>query len=102
MLFNLLLEQICRVSAVFYGPWEVSLSMSFRCAWILGQDCDVSLCVSEPLTTVRNLRVYDPSTSTLSVRWDHAEGNPRKYKLFYAPVASGAEELVIISGSKHY
>ena len=53
------------------------------------------LCVPEPLTTVRNLRVYDPSTSSLSVRWDHAEGNPRQYKLFYAP-AGGPEELVII------
>lgn len=39
--------------------------------------------------------MYDPSTSTLSVRWDHAEGNPRQYKLFYAP-AGGPEELVII------
>nr|XP_012997177.1 collagen alpha-1(XII) chain isoform X1 [Cavia porcellus] len=57
---------------------------------------------TKPLTTVRNLRVYDPSTSTLSVRWDHAEGNPRKYKLFYAPVASGAEELVPIPGNTNY
>ena len=55
------------------------------------------LCISEPLNTVRNLRVYDPSTSSLNVRWDHAEGNPRQYKLFYAPTAGGPEELVIIS-----
>lgn len=41
--------------------------------------------------------MYDPSTSTLNVRWDHAEGNPRQYKLFYAPTAGGPEELVIIS-----
>lgn len=46
---------------------------------------------------MKNLRVYDPSTSTLNVRWDHAEGNPRQYKLFYAPTAGGPEELVIIS-----
>lgn len=44
--------------------------------------------------------MYDPSTSTLNVRWDHAEGNPRQYKLFYAPAADGPEELVIISCSK--
>lgn len=54
-------------------------------------------CISEPLNTVRNLRVYDPSTSTLNVRWDHAEGSPRQYKLFYAPTAGGPEELVLIS-----
>ena len=54
------------------------------------------LCILEPLNTVRNLRVYDPSTSTLNVRWDHAEGSPRQYKLFYA-MAGGPEEMVIIS-----
>ena len=41
--------------------------------------------------------MYDPSTSSVNVRWDHAEGNPRQYKLFYAPTAGGPEELVIIS-----
>ncbi|KAB1269897.1 Collagen alpha-1 chain [Camelus dromedarius] len=41
----------------------------------------------EPLTTVRNLRAYDPATNTLNILWDRAEGNPRQYKLFYAPPA---------------
>ncbi|EPY83208.1 hypothetical protein CB1_000591007, partial [Camelus ferus] len=57
---------------------------------------------TKPLTTVRNLRVYDPATSTLNVRWDHAEGNPRQYKLFYAPTAGGPEELVPIPGNTNY
>ncbi|XP_008572507.1 PREDICTED: collagen alpha-1(XII) chain, partial [Galeopterus variegatus] len=57
---------------------------------------------TKPLNTVKNLRVYDPSTSTLNVRWDHAEGNPRQYKLFYAPTASGPEELVPIPGNTNY
>ncbi|KAJ7341667.1 hypothetical protein JRQ81_006106, partial [Phrynocephalus forsythii] len=48
---------------------------------------------TKPLNTVRNLRVYDPTTSTLNVRWDHAEGNPRQYKLLYAPTSGGADEL---------
>lgn len=50
--------------------------------------------VSEPLTTVKNLLVYDPTTSTLNIRWDHAEGSPRQYKVFYGPTAGGAEEMV--------
>ncbi|XP_029069774.1 collagen alpha-1(XII) chain-like isoform X3 [Monodon monoceros] len=57
---------------------------------------------TKPLNTVRNLRVYDPSTSTLNVRWDHAEGSPRQYKLFYAPTAGGPEELVPIPGNTNY
>ncbi|KAB1269895.1 Transport and Golgi organization protein 1-like protein [Camelus dromedarius] len=51
----------------------------------------------EPLTTVRNLRAYDPATNTLNILWDRAEGNPRQYKLFYAPPAGSLEELVIFS-----
>lgn len=43
---------------------------------------------------MKNLVVYDPTTSTLNIRWDHAEGNPRQYKVFYRPAAGGAEEMV--------
>lgn len=43
---------------------------------------------------MKNVLVYDPTTSTLNVRWDHAEGNPRQYKVFYGPTAGGAEEMV--------
>uniref|UniRef100_A0A8D2LYC8 Collagen alpha-1(XII) chain n=1 Tax=Varanus komodoensis TaxID=61221 RepID=A0A8D2LYC8_VARKO len=57
---------------------------------------------TKPLNTVKNLRVYDPTTSTLNVRWDHAEGNPRQYKLFYAPVSGGAEELATVPGNTNY
>lgn len=48
----------------------------------------------EPLNTVKNLRVYDPTTSTLNVRWEPAEGNVRQYKVFYVPTAGGPEEVV--------
>ncbi|XP_062981009.1 collagen alpha-1(XII) chain isoform X2 [Elgaria multicarinata webbii] len=57
---------------------------------------------TKPLNTVRNLRVYDPTTSTLNVRWDHAEGNPRQYKLIYAPVTGGAEEQATVPGNTNY
>nr|XP_031530339.1 ankyrin repeat domain-containing protein 7-like [Vicugna pacos] len=48
---------------------------------------------TKPLNTMRNLRVYDPATSTLNVCWDHAEGNPHWCKPFYALTAGGLEEL---------
>uniref|UniRef100_A0A8D0HQC1 Collagen type XII alpha 1 chain n=1 Tax=Sphenodon punctatus TaxID=8508 RepID=A0A8D0HQC1_SPHPU len=58
---------------------------------------------TKPLNTVKNLRVYDPTTSTLNVRWDHAEGNPRQYKVFYVPSAGGvAEELTTVPGNTNY
>ncbi|XP_061479123.1 collagen alpha-1(XII) chain isoform X1 [Rhineura floridana] len=57
---------------------------------------------TKPLNTVKNLRVYEPTTSTLNVRWDHAEGNPRQYKLFYAPVAGGVDELATVPGNTNY
>ncbi|KAB1255404.1 Collagen alpha-1 [Camelus dromedarius] len=44
-----------------------------------------------------NTSVYDSSTSTLNVRWEHTEQNPHQYKLFCAPTAGGLEELVTIS-----
>ncbi|XP_072796981.1 ankyrin repeat domain-containing protein 26-like isoform X4 [Vicugna pacos] len=54
---------------------------------------------TKPLNTMRNLRVYDPATSTLNVCWDHAEGNPHWCKPFYALIAGGLEELVSIPGN---
>uniref|UniRef100_A0A8C5SH65 Collagen alpha-1(XII) chain n=1 Tax=Laticauda laticaudata TaxID=8630 RepID=A0A8C5SH65_LATLA len=57
---------------------------------------------TKPLNTVRNLRVYDPTTSTLNVRWDHAEGNPRQYKVYYKPVAGGTEEMITLPGNTNY
>ncbi|KTG34174.1 hypothetical protein cypCar_00006793, partial [Cyprinus carpio] len=33
----------------------------------------------------RNLRVYDPTTSTLTVSWEHAEGPVLQYRIGYAP-----------------
>ncbi|KFP75574.1 Collagen alpha-1(XII) chain, partial [Acanthisitta chloris] len=57
---------------------------------------------TKPLTTVKNLLVYDPTTSTLNIRWDHAEGSPRQYKVFYGPTAGGAEEMTTVPGNTNY
>lgn len=48
----------------------------------------------EPLGGVRNLQVTDPTTSTLNVQWEAAEGNVRQYRIFYVPAAGGEEEMV--------
>ncbi|XP_075058737.1 collagen alpha-1(XII) chain isoform X1 [Mixophyes fleayi] len=57
---------------------------------------------TKPLTTVKNLRVYDPTTSTLNVRWEAAEGNVRQYKVFYVPTAGGSEDVVTVPGNTIY
>lgn len=39
---------------------------------------------SVPRSGPRNMRVYDPTTSTLSVSWEHAEGPVTQYRITYA------------------
>ncbi|KAM8833742.1 collagen alpha-1(XII) chain isoform 2-T2 [Synchiropus picturatus] len=56
---------------------------------------------TKPLGGVRNLRVTDPTTSTLNVRWEAAEGNVRQYRVFYVPAAGGEEEMAQVSGSTY-
>lgn len=43
---------------------------------------------------MKNLQVTDPTTSSLKVRWDPAEGNVRQYRIFYVPSGGGAEDMV--------
>ncbi|XP_061699936.1 collagen alpha-1(XII) chain isoform X2 [Syngnathoides biaculeatus] len=54
---------------------------------------------TKPLGGVRNLQVTDPTTSTLNVQWDPAEGNVRQYRIFYEPAAGGQEDMVQVSGN---
>ncbi|XP_078085516.1 collagen alpha-1(XII) chain-like isoform X2 [Mustelus asterias] len=57
---------------------------------------------TKPLATVRNLRVYNPTTSTLNVIWDPAEGVVRRYKIHYVPTTgSGNEEVITVPGNTH-
>ncbi len=39
-----------------------------------------------PRTGPRNMRVFDATTSTLTIGWDHAEGPVRQYRIAYAPM----------------
>lgn len=53
------------------------------------------MCISTvPLGGVRNLRVTDPTVSTLNVHWEPAEGSVRQYRIYYQPVRGGAEDMV--------
>lgn len=43
------------------------------------------------------MRVYDPTTSTLSVNWEHADGPVLQYRISYAPTTGDPiEEFVSI------
>ncbi|KAI9528339.1 hypothetical protein NQZ68_022031 [Dissostichus eleginoides] len=54
---------------------------------------------TEPLGFARNLQVTDPTTSTLNVRWDAAEGSVREYIVTWVPVAGGEQEVDQVSGT---
>ena len=43
---------------------------------------------------MKNLQVIEPTTSTLKVRWDAAEGNVREYIIVYIPTAGGEQDVV--------
>lgn len=43
---------------------------------------------------MRNLQVYDPTTSKLNVRWEPAEGNVREYIITWAPTTGGVPTVV--------
>ncbi|KAA8582941.1 hypothetical protein FQN60_015487 [Etheostoma spectabile] len=53
---------------------------------------------TKALGGVKNLLVTDPTTSSLKVRWEPAEGNVRQYRIFYVPAAGGAEDMEQVSG----
>lgn len=53
------------------------------------------LLLPEPLGFARNLQVLDPTTSTLNVRWDPAEGNVREYIVIWVPASGIGEQEVV-------
>lgn len=54
------------------------------------------LCIV-PRSGPRNMRVFDPTTSTLSVSWEHAQGPVVEYRITYAQTTGDPiEEYVSI------
>uniref|UniRef100_A0A4W6EXA2 Collagen type XII alpha 1 chain n=1 Tax=Lates calcarifer TaxID=8187 RepID=A0A4W6EXA2_LATCA len=47
---------------------------------------------------VKNLQVTDPTTNSLRVRWEPAEGDVRQYQIIYVPAAGGTESMTQVSG----
>lgn len=43
---------------------------------------------------MKNLRVSDPTMTSLAVSWDPADGAVRLYKVFFIPTSGGLEEMV--------
>lgn len=43
---------------------------------------------------MKNLKVVDPTASTLTARWDPAVGNVRSYKVLYAAQPGGEQQMV--------
>lgn len=59
-----------------------------------GISADGNVFRSGPLGGVKNLRVTDPTMTSLNVDWEAADGAVRLYKVFYVPVAGGQEDMV--------
>lgn len=51
---------------------------------------------------VKNLRVTDPTMTSLNVKWDPADGAVRQYKIFFVPAAGGTEAMVGLSQKSSY
>uniref|UniRef100_A0A669ESJ7 Collagen alpha-1(XII) chain n=1 Tax=Oreochromis niloticus TaxID=8128 RepID=A0A669ESJ7_ORENI len=57
---------------------------------------------SVPRSAPRNLRVYDPTTTTLSVSWDHADGPVMQYRITYAQITGDPiEEYTTVPGNRN-
>ncbi|KAK7142863.1 hypothetical protein R3I94_012270 [Phoxinus phoxinus] len=55
-----------------------------------------------PRSGPRNLLVYDPTTSTLSVSWEHAVGPVLQYRIGYAPTTGDPiEEFTSVPGNRN-
>ncbi|MED6249315.1 hypothetical protein ATANTOWER_012338 [Ataeniobius toweri] len=55
-----------------------------------------------PRAGPRNMRVFDATTSTLTIGWDHAEGPVRQYRIGYAPMTGDPiTEFTMVSGNRN-
>ncbi|XP_075883605.1 collagen alpha-1(XII) chain isoform X2 [Nelusetta ayraudi] len=81
---------------------DTEYSISVAAVYPKGVSKDLTgLGTTKPLGGVRNLQVTDPTTSSLNVQWEAAEGNVRQYKVFYVPAAGGQTLTTQVSGNTY-
>lgn len=54
-----------------------------------------------PNAPPQNLQVFNATTTSLTVKWDHAPGPVQNYKINYQPVAGGKTLSVSLSAPSH-
>uniref|UniRef100_A0A672YMQ8 Collagen type XII alpha 1 chain n=1 Tax=Sphaeramia orbicularis TaxID=375764 RepID=A0A672YMQ8_9TELE len=55
-----------------------------------------------PRAGPRNMRVFDATTSSLTIGWDHAEGPVRQYRIGYAPMTGDPiTEFTVVPGNRN-
>uniref|UniRef100_A0A672NTY1 Collagen type XII alpha 1 chain n=1 Tax=Sinocyclocheilus grahami TaxID=75366 RepID=A0A672NTY1_SINGR len=55
-----------------------------------------------PRAGPRNMRVFETTTSTISIGWDHAEGPVQQYKIAYAPLTGDPiTEFTVVPGNRN-
>uniref|UniRef100_A0A8C1VHI0 Collagen alpha-1(XII) chain n=1 Tax=Cyprinus carpio TaxID=7962 RepID=A0A8C1VHI0_CYPCA len=70
-------------------PYSITVAAVYR----TGESKDISgQGKTRALGGVKNLRVTDPTMTSLNVKWDPADGAVRQYKVFFVPAAGGTEE----------
>lgn len=70
------------------------------CAGLVQAFTELSPTSSVPRSGPRNIRVYDPTTNTLTVNWEHAEGPVMQYRITYVqttgdPIEEYVSTLII-------
>uniref|UniRef100_A0A672NXH6 Collagen type XII alpha 1 chain n=1 Tax=Sinocyclocheilus grahami TaxID=75366 RepID=A0A672NXH6_SINGR len=77
-------------------PYSITVAAVYR----TGESKDISgQGKTMPLGGVRNLRLIDPTFTTLTATWDAADGNVQGYKVLYVPTNGGTELMEQVSES---
>lgn len=95
-------NHILNLFLFFFTSIHFSNSYAINCIMLLATfDVNLAECESKtttsctgPLGGVKNLKVTDPTMTSLKVNWDPADGAVRQYKIFFVPVAGGTEGMV--------
>lgn len=105
---TLSLSRKCAVAPTFYVLGDLFFWRSQLCAGTVKSDQETErfflikkINKLGALGGVKNLRVTNPTMTSLTVDWEPADGAVRLYKVFFVPVAGGREEMVSLSHLFH-